>query len=150
MKVNSNPPSFESYQVKENKTPEAVRKSIEDNGKVDIVLENKAGDMRVISGDKIDLKELGGLSKPLAEFVEQYDENRDGKIEEKELKKSTKESIGQWSVATGLGGMVLSAAFGGPIGFAVMGGLGAIHEARNHGEYQTKEWDNQSPIKTIR
>lgn len=86
-----------------------LSKSLENNGKVDMVLEDEStNELYVVSGEKIDLKELqGALGQALPRFKVEHlndreiwgakihDDNKDGYLTEKELKHSVKESLGK-------------------------------------------------------
>lgn len=91
----SNASSFTVTEVKAGTKKEDILKQIENNGKADIVLENE-GKQYIISGEKIDTKELSKLLKGSVpektdlfreeSGIYQADSNQDGKIEETELK----------------------------------------------------------------
>lgn len=66
------------------------------NGKVDILVQNGDNGVAIVSGEKIRLSELAAQGEALAEYallLRDYDENKDGYIEEHEMYTSTTEKV---------------------------------------------------------
>ncbi|MEZ0370767.1 MAG: hypothetical protein ACAI44_16870 [Candidatus Sericytochromatia bacterium] len=159
----------QSYQVRQVSMDgpdarEKLVKSLEKNGKADLVLGDASGTL-VVSGDKIDLRELGKAAPeiPLWQIddLKRHDGNQDGCIEESELRLSGGDA---WDAAmdrherevkdsaSRMGGNGDFIAASGALIFGYTLGLleVPVYRITMAGDYKTDNWNDSRLVKTAR
>lgn len=157
----------QSYQVRQVSGDAANRdsliKSLEKNGKVDLVLGDASGTY-VVSGDKIDLKELGKAAPELSlalDGLKRFDGDGDGCLTESELRLSGGDA---WDAAMnrhenevkasasrmGANGDFIAASgallFGYTLGLLEV----PVYRVTMAGDYKTDRWNGSQTLKTAR
>jgi hypothetical protein len=140
--------SFIERAFADKSTPAEITKALENNGLVDVVVEDNEGKLHLYTGEKINLEELGKAQPNIMihdmEDLKSFDENNDGFLVESELKQSTKETFNDdvinGAVAFGVAGTIWKPIFGTALGavagMAVGACVGVFHAAITEPKYQ--------------
>lgn len=118
---------FQTFQIQP--IPFAQTDYLDDNKKVDIVVQDPNGQYYNFTGDKISLQELYSVVPALAAEVQMFDKNQDNFLTEDELKKyikkpSTGERITCWALGSGMVGSLIGSKWGAGVGAYIGAKLG--------------------------